>query len=124
MIRAVSVDLAINLSQFSQRLTAAGIVHRVVEESGRQTIWVYSEHEVQAVKQQLAHWLKSTLRDTEVSPPPADGLAASAAGPILPANQSLSYFAFRRCPLTGMLMIACIGVALLSGMGSNTGSVR
>ncbi|MEC8454097.1 MAG: rhomboid protease N-terminal domain-containing protein, partial [Pseudomonadota bacterium] len=75
MIRAVSVDFAINLSQFSQRLTAAGIVHRVVEESGRQTIWVYSEHEVQAVKQQLAHWLKSTLRDTEVSPSPAGGLA-------------------------------------------------
>ena len=55
MIRAVSVDIALNLSQFSRRLTVAGIAHRVVEESGQQTIWVHSEHDVQAVKQQLAH---------------------------------------------------------------------
>tara|TARA_S200000501_G_C20767910_1_gene719173 strand:+ start:252 stop:1181 length:930 start_codon:yes stop_codon:yes gene_type:complete len=125
MIRAVSVDLALNLSQFSQRLTAAGIVHRVVEESGRQTIWVYSERDVQAVKQQLAHWLKSALGHTEMGASPADGLAASVAGrdPLLRISR-LTYYAFRRCPLTWMLMTACIGVALLSGMGSNTGSVR
>ena len=125
MIRAVSLDLALNLSQFSQRLTANGIVHRVVEESGRQTIWVYSERDVQAVKQQLAHGLKSALRHTEVSASPADVLAASAAGPDpLRRISRLIYFAFRRCPLTWVLMTACIGVALLSGMGSNTGNVR
>ena len=125
MIRAVSLDLALNLSQFSQRLTAAGIVHRVVEESGRQTIWVYSERDVQAVKQQLAHWLKSALRHTEAGASPADVLAASAAGPDpLRRISLLIYFAFRRCPLTWILMTACIGVALLSGMGSNTGNVR
>ena len=65
MIRAVSVDIALNLSQFSRRLTVAGIAHRVVEESGQQTIWVHSEDDVQAVKQQLAHWLKSALHHSE-----------------------------------------------------------
>ena len=125
MIRAVNVDLSLNLAQFSQRLTAAGIVHRVVEESGRQTIWVYSERDEQAVKQQLAYWLKSALRQTEVGASPVDGLGASVARPY-PWLQiiRLAYFAFRRCPLTWMLMTACIGVALLSSMGSNTGSVR
>ena len=119
------MDLALNLSQFSQRLTATGIVHRVVEESGRQTIWVYSERDVQAVKQQLAHWLKSALGHTKVDASPADGLAVSVAGPDPWLRISrLTCFAFRRCPLTWMLMTACIGVALLSGMGSNTGSVR
>ena len=123
MIRAVSVDIALNLSHFSRRLTVAGIAHRVVEESGQQTIWVHSEHDVQAVKQQLAHWLKSALHHSEAGERVADSSVTSASDQLLRISR-VAYFSFRRCPLTWMLMIACIGVALVSGMGSNTASVR
>ena len=123
MIRAVSVDIALNLSQFSRRLTVAGIAHRVVEESGQQTIWVHSEHDVQAVKQQLALWLKSALRYSEAEELVADSSATSDSYQIVRIGR-LAYFSFRRCPLTWVLMITCIGVALVSSMGSNTTSVR
>ena len=123
MIRAVSLDVALNLSQFSRRLTVAGIAHRVVEESGQQTIWVHSEDDVQAVKQQLAHWLKSALHHSEAGERVAESSAASASDQLLRIGR-LAYFSFRRCPLTWVLMIACIGVALVSSMGSNTASVR
>ena len=122
MIRAVSIDISLDLSHFSQKLTLAGIPHRVVEESGRQTIWVYSENDVQAVKQRLAQWLKSALHQTET-----DGSNASSANfLVLKPGQLLQigFFAFRRCPITWFLVIACIGVALVTGMGSNTSSVR
>ena len=77
---------------------------------------------MQAVKQQLAHCLNprsTTLRQEGV----ADSSVTSASDQLLRIGR-LAYFSFRRCPLTWVLMIACIGVALVSGMGSNTASVR
>ena len=57
------------------------------------------EREVQAVKQQLAHWLKSTLRDTEVGPSPADGLGGIGCRTgSLPANQSTELFCVPTLP--------------------------
>ena len=125
MIRAVSVDITLDLSQFSQQLTLAGISHRVVEESGQQAIWVYSNNDVQAVKQQLADWLKSSLRQANAGGSNPNLSVFSVAEPAkLWRKGNFAYQEFWRCPLTWLLVITCIGVALVSGMGGNTSSVR
>ena len=125
MIRAASVDVAINLAQFSQQLFQSGIEHRIVEESGKQTIWVGSDHDTYVVQQRLDDWLKSA--------PPSDENPAAFTGRALKTSAIqygllhwlvAAWFGFKRCPITWTLIIGCIAVAVLSRLGDDTYSVR
>ena len=125
MIRAVSVDVAINLAQFSQQLFQSGLEHRIVEESGKQTIWVGSDREAYVVQQRLNDWLQSAPTPEEIS--------AANAGPALKTTAIqygllrwlvATWFGFRRCPITWSLIAGCLAVAVFSRLGDDTYSVR
>lgn len=125
MIRAASVDVAINLAQFSQQLFQSGLEHRIVEESGKQTIWVGSNGEAYVVQQRLNDWLQSAPAPVEIS--------VANVGPA-PKTSAIQYgmlcwlvsawFGFRRCPITWSLIASCVAVAVLSRLGDDTYSVR
>ncbi len=58
MIKALSVETAEDLSEFSRYLWSQGITHKISEESGRQVVWVASENEISIVKKEYAHFRK------------------------------------------------------------------
>ena len=125
MIRAASVDVAINLAQFSQQLYHSGIDHRIVEESGKQTIWVNDDRDAYTVQQRLDEWFKSAVGQT------AAHTSGQKAGAKTGAIQYgvlrwlvMAWFGFRRCPITWVLIIACTLVAMVSRLGMDTYSVR
>ena len=125
MIRAASVDVAINLAQFSQQLYQSGIDHRIVEESGKQTIWVKSDREAYLVQQRLDDWFKSAVRQGDENLPDSKhALKTSAIQYGLLRWLVTAWFGFRRCPITWSLIIACAAVAVLSRLGGDTYSVR
>lgn len=125
MIRAVSVDVAINLAQFSHQLFQSGIEHRIVEESGKQTILVGSDREAYVVQQRLDDWLKSVAAQDEYPPLNAGNpLKTSAIQYGLLRWLVAAWFGFRRCPITWSLIVACAAVAVLSRLGGDTYSVR
>lgn len=125
MIRAASVDVAINLAQFSQQLFQSGIEHRIVEESGKQTIWVGSDREAYVVQQRLDGWLKSAPAQDELAPlNVGNPLKNSAFQYGLLRWLVAAWFGFRRCPITWSLIVACVAVAVLSRLGGDTYSVR
>ena len=125
MIRAASVDVAINLAQFSQQLYHSGIDHRIVEESGKQTIWVNDDRDAYTVQQRLDEWFRSAVGQT------AAHTSGQKAGAKTGAIQYgvlrwlvMAWFGFRRCPITWVLIIACTLVAMVSRLGMDTYSVR
>ena len=57
MIKAVSLGIDIDLLSYSQFLKQQGLRHRIVEESGMQTIYVESSTEVQFIQQSLESFI-------------------------------------------------------------------
>lgn len=125
MIRAASVDVAINLARFSQQLFQSGIEHRIVEESGKQTIWVDSDREAYVVQQRLDDWLESAPAQDEYPPlNTGNTLKTSAIQYGLLRWLVAAWFGFWRCPVTWSLIVVSAAVAVLSGLGGDTYSVR
>lgn len=122
MIRAVVLDIDINLMSFSQQLQRLGVLHRIVEESGKQVVEVNSETEAHMVREALAEWQRQDPGFDSLAVP-ADYHAEEAG---LGGQQWLSrgLRALSSCPTTWLLMLASIAVAVISELGSNTYAVR
>lgn len=121
MIDVASVDLEVNLLGFSRLLTLQGIPHRIVEESGRQVIQVADASQAAWVRGALADWLAAAelRRDSLVDTPE----------PLLPPGTSWHWFwrawhGVRQAPATAVLIMLCLLVALVSGLGRDTNRVE
>lgn len=107
---AVDVDLR----GFSQFLQSHGIPHQISEESGNQVIWVGNELHAGFVNKNLANFdfelaaQQQSLRQSANNPAGVDAgrLAVSA------------LTAFSRSPVTIALIVICLLVAAISGLGS------
>jgi len=116
MIKAANLPIDIDLLSFSQILKRQGVRHRIIEESGRQVIWVQTEWESRTVREALAQW--SELEREQRTPAPARQ-------PLFRPGRWLNA-AFREsllCPLTVSLMLACALVAAYSRLGMQAGRV-
>lgn len=118
MIEAASVDLDIDLRDFSRHLQNQGIAHRITEESGQQVVWVESEYLVRPVQQALQAWQdnpelrqQAALWSASTRPVGGAGLMTRLARQLVAA------------PITGTLTLLCLLVALVSGLGAQTGRV-
>ncbi|MCY4183614.1 MAG: rhomboid family intramembrane serine protease [Gammaproteobacteria bacterium] len=111
MIKAASLPIGVDLLAFSQALSRLGVRHRIIEESGRQVIWVDSEWESRQVREALARWREF---EREHGPPPAAKRALFQTGnwPGAAAREA------RLCPLTIALMLACAAVAAHTRLGA------
>lgn len=121
MIRAVSLDLNINLRTFSDQLRRVGVPHRIVEESGQQVIVVNSETEAELVQRAWSDWQQQD--------PGFDPVAAPTAHPDYrevsrPGWAAIARRALLGSPSTWLLLVACLVVAVISGLGADTYSVR
>ncbi len=116
MIKAANLPIDIDLLSFSQILKRQGVRHRIIEESGRQVIWVQTEWESRTVREALAQW--SELEREQRTPAPARQ-------PLFRPGRWLNaaFREFLLCPLTVSLMLACALVAAYSRLGMQAGRV-
>ena len=116
MIKAANLPIDIDLLSFSQILKRQGVRHRIIEESGRQVIWVQTEWESRTVREALAQW--SELEREQQTPAPARQ-------PLFRPGRWLNaaFREFLLCPLTVSLMLACALVAAYSRLGMQAGRV-
>ena len=120
MIKAASLDINVNLKGFSDQLHRMGLVHRIIEESGQQVIWVQSEREAELLQQVLVQWLESEqLQTTSDSP-----LINSASVPPVGDLVNRVWHGLYRSPITWILIVISATVAFISQLGSDTNAVR
>ncbi|MBL6906020.1 MAG: rhomboid family intramembrane serine protease [Pseudomonadales bacterium] len=113
MIKAVSLPIEVNLLRFSQLLSSQGVAHRITEESGEQVIWVQDEPHARLLKEMLETW--SFEQSSSANEASAD------AGQRLfnPLSVVLNLVrAFLRAPVSFILILACLLVALVSLLGT------
>lgn len=121
MIRAARLDLSVNLKSFSEQLRNLGVLHRIVEESGQQVIVVNSEAEAETVRNALSQWQQQD--------PGFDAVAAKGAlGSLVGGSRSGWFYVVQQAvlgsPTTWFLMLASVTVAVISGLGTDTYTVR
>ena len=112
MIKAVSLGIDIDLLSYSQFLKQQGLRHRIVEESGMQTIYVESSTEVQFIQQSLESFInvEEVLQSERVI---SSGSAISIKGIIYSILT-----AFIQNPITMVLIVVCLTVAAISSLGT------
>lgn len=121
MIRAASLSIDVNLLSFSQLLQRQGIPHRIIEESGQQVIWVNGEQEAALVERALADWRSNSATGQASLETQHNGVLAGGAT-LLPRGNLLRSLrvAFAGSPVTLSLIAACLLVALISLLGTQT----
>ncbi len=115
MIRAASLPIEVNLLRFSQFMQSQGVAHRINEESGKQVIWVQGEQQAALIREALASW--SFEQDSTLENDAAHHTLALFS-PEKATAQLLR--AFGRAPVSFLLIIACLLVALVSYLGAET----
>ena len=112
MIKAVSLGIDIDLLSYSQFLKQQGLRHRIVEESGMQIIYVESSTEVQFIQQSLESFInvEEVLQSERVI---SSGSAISIKGIIYSILT-----AFIQNPITMVLIVVCLTVAVISSLGT------
>ena len=128
MIRAVKADIESDLQPLSLFLHRAGIQHRIIEESGKQVICVFTRQQEAFVSVAYAKWEKGEL-NAELPGVLSQGQEGSLGGVRgnLP-SVTLRYLAiflksFTECPVTWLLILSCLLVAIMSRMGTVLGPV-
>lgn len=118
MFRALSVSEQQDLRPFIAVLRACRLSHHVTEESGSLVIWAADEAQAQLIVTAYGRWQQGLLDQ----PAPA----AAAEPKLLPVKSLLQGFvgALWLAPVTVMLIIACLVVALVSDMGADVMAVR
>jgi len=113
MIKAVRLPIEVNLLRFSQLLSSQGVAHRITEESGEQVIWVQDEPHAALLKEMLATW------SFEQSSSANEASADTGQRLFNPLNIALSLVrAFMRAPVSFILIVVCLLVALVSLLGT------
>ncbi len=122
MIRAAVLNADIDLRDLLAAIAQHGIRFRVNEESGSQVIWVNSPEDAETVTQALAQWQRlreqGLLRDSSVH-------ADSSIGAYFPLVAMLKGLAnaFLQAPVTVLLILGALVVALLSDLGGDLRTV-
>ena len=112
MIKAASLEIKVDLLNYSQFLHNQGIGHRIIEESGQQTLWVNTDQEALFVAQSLQRFLEGKkLGSTRTV---TDSAVAHFSGKKI-INAILKEFF--RSPVSMSLISACLLVAAVSQLG-------
>lgn len=114
MIKAASLPIEINLLRFSHFLHSQRIAHRINEESGQQVIWVQDETQALLVKDALAEW---SFEEEPASEGSGSLRTQSVFDPSGGANALLR--ACWRAPVSFLLIVACLLVAVVSLLGGD-----
>ncbi|PCJ28638.1 MAG: hypothetical protein COA96_00175 [SAR86 cluster bacterium] len=124
MIKAVSLAIEVDLQRFSQFLRSQGISHRISEESGQQVIWVEGPQQAGFVKHALDNWSFEQAPQEEPRAPDQLNKSHSGTASALISSILIFYqkfvFQFRASPISILLIITCLIVAVLSGLGSQS----
>lgn len=116
MIKAASLPISTDLYEFSKLLTQHGLSHRINEESGQQVIWVSSQAEAEFLQDALLRW--QAAQDSS-GRPVKDNRELGLVG-----NLSLRKFlngliaSFYYTPVTLLLFLVCLVVAVISRLGA------
>jgi len=118
MFRALTVSEQQDLRPFIAVLRACRLSHHVTEESGSLVVWAADEAQAQLIVTAYERWQQGLLDQ------PA--LPAAAAPKLLPVKSLLQGFvgALWLAPVTVLLIIACVVVAIVSDMGADVMAVR
>ena len=112
MIKAASLSIDIDLLSYSQFLKHQGLRHRIVEESGMQSIYVESAHEVQFIEQSL----QSYIDGKEILQQQRQKIGGSSPSAKRIVHSVLS--AFIQSPRTLILILPCLVVAAITSLGN------
>ncbi|NLY12649.1 MAG: rhomboid family intramembrane serine protease [Gammaproteobacteria bacterium] len=113
---ALRVPLDTDLALFLQLLQRQDIAYRVTEDSGEQVVWVANDVQAEQVQElyQLFHDNYGAVKAQ---------LAHRSAQP--PQQRSAGFTEqLRRSPMTTVVLIACLVVALLTQLGDNLATIR
>lgn len=123
MHRAISAPASQDLRPFLQILKALHLPHHVTEESGTLVVWAVDAAQAELVAQAWQRWQEGTLD----VPESARIKAQPRSEPVLVPVKSI-FQAFLRAlwlaPVTVILIIACVFVAIVSDMGADVMAVR
>lgn len=118
MTRVSEVSIEIDLSRFSQWLNSQGVQHRIIEEFGKQVVYIQNE----ALKEQVLQALGRYIDEPSVHSQLDDWVNANASK----LNQTASRVSYRslyaratpkQAPIIFSLIIICSVVAFLSNFG-------
>lgn len=111
---ALQAPLEQDLSVFCQLLRARHVGHRVSEGKGQQQLWVADPETAQYVRELYAVWLQM----------PADNLEFLAQQTVEPRTQGGGWKQqLRRYPLTALVLLLTLLVAVWTGLGENLESI-
>jgi GlpG protein len=118
MIRALEVQIGLDLRPYLLALQQQGIRSRVTEESGRQVVWVQTVAEASMARALMQHWESTGYATGE--PGQQEIPARQRAGSLYSASSLArgTVGAFTQAPLTMLLIVSCLLVALLTRMGT------
>lgn len=121
MHRAVSVPASQDLRPFLKVLRASHLPHHVTEESGTLIIWAADPHQGDIIAAMWQQWQDGTLEHTE-----AAVSASEPAATMLPVKSMLQAFiaALWLAPVTVLLILICVSVAVISDLGADVMAVR
>ena len=118
MIKAASLEINVDLRSYSQFLHNQSVNHRIIEESGKQILWVNTEQEAQFVAQSLPRFLDEK------------NIHSLSAGFDLKEIQFLgkkiinaTLGEFLRSPITMGLASCCLIIAIVSQFGNESDRV-
>ncbi|OFE11502.1 hypothetical protein PHACT_13225 [Pseudohongiella acticola] len=119
MHRAVAVDAALDLRPFVRYLQSRAMPHHITEESGNLVVWARSETEAQLIAGLFAKWQSDQL-DIPV------GTEGTAAVPMFSGKTLLQNLlsAAWLAPVSVLLIVVCLLVALISDLGADPMAVR
>lgn len=112
MIKAASLDLNVDLSVYSQVLRQQGLRHRIIEESGRQSIYVETDQDALLIEKSLHAFLEAQQNNPGRNV--ATGTGSFQFGRIVNGL----FVAFLRSPATMVLIIVSLVVAIVTSLGS------
>lgn len=118
MYRALTVPEQQDLRPFVAVLRAYALPHHVTEESGTLVVWAPDQVQAELIVSAYKRWQQG-----ELSIPVASAQSQPA---LLPVKSVLQGFlgALWLAPVTVLLIIACVSVAVISNMGADVMSVR
>lgn len=114
MIKIASLNLNEDLKDYTRYLSEKGILHRVIEESGKQSIYVLNSKHIEFVKESLQLYLEKKL---ELSLAKEEHKQPKTALVIYVFNWV--YKNFMASPITVSLIFISLVVAFLTSLGSN-----
>jgi GlpG protein len=118
MVRALTVSEQQDLRPFMAVLRACRLSHHVTEESGSLVIWAPDEAHAKMIVSAYEQWQQGALE--------LPALPSAPDTKLLPVKSLLQGFldALWLAPITVLLIIACLLVAVLSNMGADAMAVR